>query len=285
MQDSGKFSSVAGRLKAREDIHKEYDVVGKGSQPETSEFMPSWLYDEDYFEGQRVKKKYLKQYEGIKLEDAMAGVPESNELGECYVIESSSDFSLSKIDRKNARKALLSNMRLLRGIGQGTEQKLHNNGYHTIEDLAEHRRWKIEAGRFLSVIDSGDPCAIQQELWHWLPKSHPLNLHITAYTDVERMVAIDIETLGLFSRPIILFGAAFIKGNKIYTKQYLARDIEEEAAAMGAFCSLVESNPLVSYNGRSFDVPYINQRRWYYDLGGSLENIHFDMLPFARQVP
>jgi uncharacterized protein YprB with RNaseH-like and TPR domain len=245
--------------------------------------MPSWLYDNAYFEGQRVKKKFLEAYDGVGLEDAIRGTPVQSDIGECYLIESASDFCLSTIDRENARSALLSNLRLLRGIGAGTERKLHKEGYHDIESLLGHRRWREEAKRFLSIVDSGDACRIQQELWHWLPKSHPLNLNITAFTEVERLVALDIETMGLFSRPIILFGAAFIKGDRIITRQYLARDVGEEAAAMDAFCSLAGENPLISYNGRSFDVPYINQRRWYYDLGGDIDNVHFDMLPFARR--
>lgn len=245
--------------------------------------MPSWLYDDAYFEGQRVKKKFLKAFDGVSLEEAIKGTPVCGESGECYLIESSTDFSLSKIDREKARVALLSNLRLLRGIGAGTEQKLRKAGYTDIESLLAHHRWHDKAKRFLSIVDSGDACTIQRELWHWLPKSHPLNLNITAFTDVERLVALDIETMGLFSRPIILFGAAFTKGDRIITRQFLARDIDEEAAAMGEFCALVASNPLVSYNGRSFDVPYINQRRWYYDLGGDIDNVHFDMLPFARR--
>jgi uncharacterized protein len=282
--DDGKFHTAAERLKAKEDGFKEYDVIDRDSKPESGEFMPSFLYGDDYFEGQRVKKKYLKQYEGVTLEDAIGGKPVSTSLGECYVIESSSEFSLSRIDREKARKALLSNLRLLRGIGEGTEKKLRLAGYNNIEELQGHDRWKDEAKHFISLVDSGDACRIQQELWHWMPRSHPLNLHVTAYADVERLVAIDIETMGLFSRPIILFGAAFTKGDKIYTRQYLARDIEEEAAAIEAFGYLVGNNPLISYNGRSFDVPYINQRRWYYDLGGDMDNIHFDMLPFARRL-
>ncbi len=246
--------------------------------------MPSWLYGDDYLEGQRVKKKYLEQYAGIKLEDAIKGTPSSNEAGEYYLIENFSDFPPSRVDRENARKALISNLRLLRGIGEGTEHKLKKAGYRTIEDLQSHHKWKNEAKRFLSLVDSGDAGAIQRELWHWLPKSHPLNLHVTAFAPVERLVALDIETMGLFSRPIILFGAAFTKGDRIITRQFLARDVDEEAAAINAFCSLAENNPLVSYNGRAFDVPYINQRRWYYGLGGDIGNVHFDMLPFARRL-
>ncbi len=191
---------------------------------------------------------------------------------------------MSRIDRENARRALLSNLRLLRGIGAGTELKLKKAGYHTIEDLEGHRRWRDEAKRFLAMVNAGDACTMQRELWHWLPRSDPLNLHVTAFADVERLVALDIETMGLFARPIILFGAAFTKGDKIVTRQFLARGVDEEAAAMNAFCSLMENNPLVSYNGRAFDVPYINQRRWYYDLGGDIGNVHFDMLPFARRL-
>ena len=274
---------MANKLKAREEGREEYAVVPEGAGPPDHDLMPSWLYGEDYFEGQRVKKKYLKEYEGVKLDEAIAGTPVGGELGECYLIEGASDFSLSKIDRENARKALLSNLRLLRGIGEGTEKKLKTQGYRTVEDLLAHGRWRGEARRFMDIVDCGDARAIQRELWHWLPKSHPLNLHITAFTDVEKLVALDIETMGLFSRPIILFGAAFTKGDKIITRQFLARGVDEEAAAINAFCSLVEGSPLVSYNGRAFDVPYINQRRWYYDLGGDIENVHFDMLPFARR--
>lgn len=283
MLDEGKFHTAADRLKAREAGFKEYDVVEPGQAPETKDFMPSWLYSDDYFEGQRVKKKYLEQYAGIKLEDAIKGTAVNDDAGQYYLIESSSDFALSRVDRENARRALISNLRLLRGIGAGTERKLKDAEYYTIEDLLSHRKWNNEAKRVLSIIDAGDACTIQRELWHWLPKSHPLNLHVSAFIDVERLVALDIETMGLFSRPIILFGAAFTKEDKIVTRQFLARGVDEEAVAISAFCSLVGDSPLVSYNGRAFDVPYINQRRWYYDLGGDIENVHFDMLPFARR--
>ncbi len=118
------LDAAAGRLRAREESWKEYDIVEKDSAPATGDFMPSWLYGEDYAEGLRVKKEYLKRYDGISLEEAIKGKPVRNEMGECYLVESSAGFSLSKIDKEKARTALLSNLRLLRGIGQGTERKL-----------------------------------------------------------------------------------------------------------------------------------------------------------------
>lgn len=246
--------------------------------------MPSWLYDDDFEAGTLVKNKFLETYEGKALEEAIPGKVLANASGECYAIHGSAAFRHARIERDRARAALLSHLRLLHGIGPEKEAKLKAEGYPTIEVLSEHPRWGGKARQFVDLVDSGDPVAIQQEIWRWLPKSHPLNLYVTAYTDMERLRVIDIETLGLFSRPIILFGTAYVRDGKIHTEQYLARDIEEEAPAIEAFCASLADGPILSYNGRSFDVPYVNQRRWYYDLRGDLENVHFDMLHFARRA-
>ena len=246
--------------------------------------MPSWLYDNDFERGLEVKKKFLDLYSGVSLERAIPGRPVSNEFGECYAISSKSEYRQARIGGDDARQALLSQLRLLHGIGPEKELKLKADGYETIEDLISHPRWGKKAREFVDLVDAGNPASIQQEIWKWLPKSHPLNLYVTAYTDMERLTVIDIETLGLFSRPIILFGAAYVQDNQIHTVQYLARNIEEEAAAIEEFCAKVSDGPILSYNGRSFDVPYVNQRRWFYDMPGELENIHFDMLHFSRRV-
>ncbi|MCD1295795.1 exonuclease [Methanocella sp. CWC-04] len=246
--------------------------------------MPSWIYDDDYRDGIRVKKKYLEKFDGIKLEDAISGEILCSEQGDCFIIKNLYDFKPFRIDKELARKRILSNLQLLRGIGFENEGKLKAGGYCSIEDLLHHSKWKEQAKRFIEMLDSGDALVIQEEMCHWLPRSHPLNLYVSAFTGKDCIKAFDIETMGLFSRPIILFGAACIEGDQLCIVQYLARNIEEEPAALSSFCSLIGSDPLLSYNGRSFDVPYINQRRWYYDIGDDIRNTHFDMLPFARRA-
>jgi uncharacterized protein YprB with RNaseH-like and TPR domain len=245
---------------------------------------PDWLYDGDYREAMQVRKKFAGLYEGKSLEDAIPGVPVSNGSGECYCIENADSFSLCPIQRESARKALLSSLRLLRGIGPEKEAKLRADGYTSIEGLLDHPTWQHKARKLIDLVDTCDARCIQEELWHWLPKSHPLNLYTTAFSDIDRLAVIDIETMGLFSRPIFLFGAAFVEDGKITTRQFLARDIDEEPAAIEAFCELLADRPIMSYNGRSFDVPYVNQRRWYYDMPGVIDNTHFDMLHFARRI-
>jgi uncharacterized protein YprB with RNaseH-like and TPR domain len=245
---------------------------------------PDWLYDGDYREAMQVRKKFAGLYEGKSLEDAIPGVPVSNGSGECYCIENADSFSLCPIQRESARKALLSSLRLLRGIGPEKEAKLRADGYTSIEGLLDHPTWQHKARKLIDLVDTCDARCIQEELWHWLPKSHPLNLYTTAFSDIDRLAVIDIETMGLFSRPIFLFGAAFVEDGKITTRQFLARDIDEEPAAIEAFCELLADRPIMSYNGSSFDVPYVNQRRWYYDMPGMIDNTHFDMLHFARRI-
>ena len=245
--------------------------------------MSSWLYEGDYEGAQRVKKKYAGLCEGKSLEEVIPGRPVSNEAGECYCIEEDADFSLARIEREAARRALLSSLRLLHGIGPEKEARLRAEGYTSIEDLLGHPAWGRKARKLVDLVDSCEARRIQEELWHWLPKSHPLNLYTTAFADTTKVVAIDIETMGLFARPIFLFGAAVVEDGRVRTRQFLARDVDEEPAAIEAFCELLADRPIMSYNGRAFDVPYVNQRRWYYDMAGELDNVHFDMLHFARR--
>jgi uncharacterized protein YprB with RNaseH-like and TPR domain len=96
---------------------------------------------------------------------------------------------------------------------------------------------------------------------------------------------VDIETLGLSERPIILLGIAKPNRDHICTSQFLLRDIGDEPSALWALISQLEPNlSLITYNGRSFDIPYIKQRLAYYGLDASLGNPHFDVLHFTRRA-
>jgi Predicted exonuclease len=81
----------------------------------------------------------------------------------------------------------------------------------------------------------------------------------------EDLVFLDLETLGFFSRPIILFGVAEVNSCGLKVSQYLVRDICEEPAALRVLKShLGEDRVLVTYNGKSFDVPYLAERYAFY---------------------
>jgi uncharacterized protein YprB with RNaseH-like and TPR domain len=135
------------------------------------------------------------------------------------------------------------------------------------------------------MIDKKEVDSTQKWLWQRLPKSHPLLHYLAGFCQDQDFAIIDIETLGLSERPIILLGIAKPYKDKVCTSQFLLRDIPDEPGAIWALISELEPKlSLITYNGRSFDIPYIKQRLAYYGLDSPLDNPHFDLLHFTRRA-
>lgn len=98
-------------------------------------------------------------------------------------------------------------------------------------------------------------------------------------------IVVDIETAGLAAAPLFLVGALWSgeTGAPVVT-QWLARDYTEEAAVLEAFAAFAAGRgPWVTFNGASFDLPYLADRRVYHRLGAVLPPEHLDLLPRARR--
>ncbi len=134
-------------------------------------------------------------------------------------------------------------------------------------------------------INQREVDSTQKWLWQRLPKSHPLLHYLAGFCQDEDFAIIVIETLGLSERPIILLGIAKQHKDTVCTSQFLLRDIPDEPGAIWALVNELEPKlSLITYNGRSFDIPYIKQRLAYYSLYSPLKNPHFDILHFARRA-
>jgi uncharacterized protein YprB with RNaseH-like and TPR domain len=130
-----------------------------------------------------------------------------------------------------------------------------------------------------------DSSKIMDRISYWLSKSDELVYCCSGFHDKEDFVFFDIETLGLFNRPIILIGIAKFEGESLSINQYFLRDLGQEPAALNGFLSHIgPESVLVSYNGKSFDIPYIRERLSYYGMLGLMERPHFDMLHFSRRA-
>lgn len=266
---------------------KEYTIISESEkklQPSISTEM--WIRDEDYTKGLELEDKLCRKYKGRELTDAIPGKTISNEHGECYEISESCNCLFQRTSYEESKRLILSNLQIVYGIGPVWEQKLKKQGYETIEDLQNHPIWKKSATKIMKVINTKDLNSIQNLLWSSLPKSDPLLHHLAGFCkNDEDFAIIDIETLGLSERPIILLGIATPSKNHVCTKQYLLRDIQDEPSAIWSVVSQITSNhSIISYNGRSFDIPYIKQRLAYYGLRANLENPHFDLLHFTRRA-
>jgi len=99
------------------------------------------------------------------------------------------------------------------------------------------------------------------------------------------LLFVDLETTGLGSTPLFLVGTMQWEGGELVVRQYLARDYSEEAAAIAlaaeAMCS---KNMLVSFNGKSFDLPYLRMRAAVNAVPLDMEPLHFDLLHPCRSV-
>jgi uncharacterized protein YprB with RNaseH-like and TPR domain len=219
------------------------------------------------------------------MEQAIPGKIVSNEYGNSYFIEQKSDSIFKKIDSKKCKNILLSDLKLLSGIGNKREKNLQKRGYFSIHDLMNHPIWKSQAKDFMNYIKKNQIAQLQSFMWKRLPKSHPFLHYLAGLANPQKFAIVDIETLGLSERPIILLGIGQIKENIIHTSQFLLRDIGDEPSAIWAFVSKIKKNyHMISYNGRSFDIPYVHQRLAYYGMEASLNNSHFDLLHFTRRA-
>lgn len=100
----------------------------------------------------------------------------------------------------------------------------------------------------------------------------------------EGVVFFDTETTGLNNEPLFLVGMLCHDAGGAYIRQLLARDYAEEAAVLGeARRLLAQAEVIVSYNGITFDVPYLRNRLLYHRMGKLELPEHLDLLPVARR--
>ena len=101
----------------------------------------------------------------------------------------------------------------------------------------------------------------------------------------EDVALFDLETTGLASTPIFLVGAMSWEGDGLVVRQYLARNYSEEPAILSLFLDWAATKALlVSFNGKSFDLPYARVRAAANGIPFSLDLPHFDLLHVARRV-
>jgi uncharacterized protein YprB with RNaseH-like and TPR domain len=238
----------------------------------------------EYENAYKLKEKLLVENEGKLLDDLIKGKEISTANGSCYSITNDSPLNFNTLSPQKAKEKILSDLKVLNGIGEAREQKLKEEGYISVEDLTDHEKFGQEASQFLKIVCDQDKYEIEDWVCRFYPKSHPLLLFSSSFSEVEDYIFLDIETLGLFNRPIILLGLAKVSSSKITVKQYLSRNIGEERAVLDAFISDIDDNSVfVTFNGQTFDMPYINNRMNYFNINNRMNHPHFDMLHYSRR--
>lgn len=96
---------------------------------------------------------------------------------------------------------------------------------------------------------------------------------------------LDIETTGLGNTPLFLIGTMECGPEGFVFRQYFARDYSEEMSILSAFSERLSSaRMIVTFNGKSFDVPYIENRAVATGVRFARPRSHLDLLHEARRV-
>ena len=232
------------------------------------------------------KQKLLNDYADMTLDDIENSEIISTSLGDTLKIAESEKIKFEITDN-DFKRQINNNLKLLPKIGIKTEQNLKNKGYSTIESLKKHDKYCDIASSFLDKIDDLSFAEIVEILDNnrYSKKCRDNILKSISLTERENFKFMDIETLGLSNVPIILIGIAELKGNRIISTQYFLREIYEEGAVIEAYLShLDEDSVHVTFNGKSFDVPFIKNRCLYNRIDANMDFPHLDLMYFAKNL-
>ena len=123
---------------------------------------------------------------------------------------------------------------------------------------------------------------------HWgtlgpAPEEEP-DLAALCALGIGRALFLDLETGGLSSSPVFLAGTMHWNGTDFVLRQYFARHYGEEATLLAALAEATRGFEfLVTFNGKSYDVPFLRDRGNVHRVRIPMPPMHVDLLHPARR--
>jgi uncharacterized protein YprB with RNaseH-like and TPR domain len=168
-----------------------------------------------------------------------------------------------------------------------------------LDEVAQGTEIQTEAGQFFMIDQSlnellpggGDGfrehyVKVIQDLSATTVPSDPHNtFDVLIDARPEDVIYVDIETTGLTAgTPLFLVGVLGYWNGDLRVQQLLARDYTEEPALLSYFSNMLSaSDVVVSFNGKSYDLPYIRDRSMFMSIPFQLKQAHIDMLHVGRR--
>lgn len=225
----------------------------------------------------------LEKHRSSRFEDFFQGHPVENEFGSFFRFHRKEPITLCPENWEKTPFPLLQNLKLILGIGDKTNEKLQQTGISSIHELMNHPRYGKASHQFHQALERENLSVMLSYCRSRLGYNHPDLLCLSTYHPADKLCFLDIETLGLFNCPLFLIGLAKWDGKNIHITQYLAPDMLNEKAVLSACQQEISPGSiLITYNGDSFDIPFINDRLRLYQLPSIPRSPSYDMLLYVR---
>ncbi|MCF7876543.1 ribonuclease H-like domain-containing protein [Candidatus Bipolaricaulota bacterium] len=239
-------------------------------------------HNQNYAIAEKLKASLLKEYRGKDLLEETNFEVIDNRYGETFHLKEFTEKTFQTPD--TAISDILSDLKLVYGIGKVREEELKNDGYETILDLLDHQKWGEGALEVNEAFQGDSPAKGYNLLRRWKNLSHPSFIRLSGLYDRKDFAIVDIETLGLSNQPIFLLGLAQPTDSGVEVHQFLASNPGREMATIVQFVKKLENlEVILTYNGKNFDLPYIERRLAYYGQRKKFSHPHLDLYLFTRK--
>lgn len=112
----------------------------------------------------------------------------------------------------------------------------------------------------------------------------PPDLGSLSQAGLSRTVFLDLETTGFSSTPVFLAGTLRLGEDRLAVRQFFARDYSQEKSLLHHLSLFLEPfDVLVTFNGKSYDIPFLRDRLCFHGLPFRPVDVHLDLLHPARR--
>lgn len=236
----------------------------------------------DLKEPEVLKKKLIKDYRDSKIKDVLKCSVTENRFGEVYHKEEKIDDGLNYPNCD--KEEFLKDLKLVPGVGPSREKKLKENNYESIRDLKKHEKWKDKTKEILHNFKQNKLRKNFNKIIKEKSCSDPETLKFSGLYKEKDFAILDIETMGLTDKPVVLIGLGLPKDQTIDFHQFILKDFDQELAVLELFYDKIkEKKAVITFNGKRFDIPYLEKRFNYHGQNKLLKQVHFDLYYFSRR--
>ncbi len=155
-----------------------------------------------------------------------------------------------------------------------------------VESFLPGGEWRDERGAVF--VHERLRSEIERPRQHWgrmgAPAEGEPDLAALCALGLEHALFLDLETGGLGASPVFLAGTMRWNGSDFVLRQYFARHYGEEATLLAALDEATRGFEfLVTFNGKSYDVPFLRDRANVHRVRVRIPPRHVDLLHPARR--